>query len=146
MEQWRVAFRLGRCLHEGIAADLEHSRIYVLSYLYQTNVFHPREAQVPFISHIPTAMAATFNPFIAGLSQPSGLVDYASIGAFSLAVGTYLLKGKAWDKPDPYHHLWFEKPQVQDSESGGKPKEARDIAQKLEETVSLITTPAPELY
>ena len=91
-------------------------------------------------------MAATFNPFIVGLSQPSGYVDYASIGAFSLAVGTYLLKGKAWDKPDPYHQLWFEKPQVSDAAAGGKPKEARDIAQKLEETVRLDMTLVSEPY
>ena len=80
-------------------------------------------------------MTTPFNPLVLALSQPSGYADYAAIGAFSLALGTYLLKGKAWDRPDPYHHVWFEKPQVADAAASGKPKETRDIAQKLEETV-----------
>ncbi|TVY86603.1 NADPH--cytochrome P450 reductase, partial [Lachnellula willkommii] len=36
------------------------------------------------------------------------------------------------DKPDPYHHVWFEKPQATDA--SGKGAETRDIGQKLEES------------
>lgn len=39
------------------------------------------------------------------------------------------------DKPDPYYHLWFEKPQKTDANQKGP--ETRDIAVKLEESVSL---------
>lgn len=39
------------------------------------------------------------------------------------------------DKPDPYHHVWFEKPQQTDLK--GKETETRDIAAKLEKSVSL---------
>lgn len=35
------------------------------------------------------------------------------------------------DKPDPHHHLWFEKPQA--SIASGRKAETRDIGQKLEE-------------
>jgi hypothetical protein len=38
------------------------------------------------------------------------------------------------DKPDPYHHIWFEKPQATDANAKGA--DTRDIGQKLEESVS----------
>jgi NADPH-ferrihemoprotein reductase len=38
------------------------------------------------------------------------------------------------DKPDPYHHIWFEKPQVADANAKGV--DTRDIGTKLEESVS----------
>lgn len=38
------------------------------------------------------------------------------------------------EKPDPYHHVWFEKPQQTD---GSRKVDTRDIASKLEETVSI---------
>ncbi|KEQ73148.1 putative NADPH-cytochrome P450 reductase [Aureobasidium namibiae CBS 147.97] len=72
------------------------------------------------------------------LNKPSGYADYAAITAFSLAWGTYLLKGKAWDRPDPYHHVWFEKPQVSDAAASDGVKETRDISQKLQETNNQI--------
>lgn len=40
------------------------------------------------------------------------------------------------EKPDPYHHVWFEKPQQTDADRRGP--ETRDIALKLEESVSLL--------
>jgi NADPH-ferrihemoprotein reductase len=39
------------------------------------------------------------------------------------------------DKPDPYRHVWFEKPQQTDS--NGKGPETRDISLKIETGVSL---------
>jgi NADPH-ferrihemoprotein reductase len=49
------------------------------------------------------------------------------------------------DKPDPYRHLWFEKPQATDANA--KCAATRNIGQKLEETVSgsLINHNAPSL-
>jgi NADPH-ferrihemoprotein reductase len=41
------------------------------------------------------------------------------------------------DKPDPYYHRWFEKPQQTDANHKGP--ETRDIAAKFEESVSLHT-------
>jgi len=80
-------------------------------------------------------MTTSLNPLFSMLNKPSGYADYAAITAFSLAWGTYLLKGKAWDRPDPYHHVWFEKPQVSDAAASDGVKETRDISQKLQETV-----------
>jgi NADPH-ferrihemoprotein reductase len=44
------------------------------------------------------------------------------------------------EKPDPYHHVWFEKPQATDANA--KAADTRDIAVKLEESVR---TPPPKL-
>jgi len=72
------------------------------------------------------------------LSKPSGFADYAAITTFSLVWGTYFLKGKAWDRPDTTHHLWFEKPQIADAAATDRVKETRDISQKLQETVRRV--------
>ena len=90
--------------------------------------------QTPLLQVQPT-MTTSLDPLLSMLNKPSGYADYAAITAFSLAWGTYLLKGKAWDRPDPYHHVWFEKPQVSDAAASGGVKETRDISQKLQETV-----------
>ena len=42
------------------------------------------------------------------------------------------------EKPDHYHHVWFEKPQQTDASS--KRAETRDIGLKLEESVSLTVS------
>ena len=42
------------------------------------------------------------------------------------------------EKPDPYHHVWFEKPQQTDANSKGA--DARDIGLKFEENVSLVSS------
>ena len=38
------------------------------------------------------------------------------------------------ERPDPYHHIWFEKPQATDANA--KRADTRDIGLKLEESVS----------
>lgn len=80
-------------------------------------------------------MTSPLDPLLSVFGKPSGYADYAAIAAFSFAWGTYLLKGKAWDRPDPYHHVWFEKPQIADTAAGARVKETRDISKKLEDTV-----------
>ena len=80
-------------------------------------------------------MATSLGPSLSMLNKPTGYADYAAITAFSFALGAYLLKGKAWDRTDPYHHVWFEKPQIADAAASDRVKETRDISQKLEETV-----------
>ncbi|KAI4726728.1 cytochrome P450 reductase 1 [Aureobasidium sp. EXF-10728] len=79
-------------------------------------------------------MSTSLIPLFSVLDKPSGYADYAAIAAFSFAWGTYLLKGKAWDRPDPYHHVWFEKPQIADTAASDRVKETRDISKKLEDT------------
>ncbi|KAI4852686.1 cytochrome P450 reductase 1 [Aureobasidium sp. EXF-8845] len=79
-------------------------------------------------------MTTSLDSLVLAWGKPSGYADYTAIAAFSLALGTYLLKGKAWDRPDPYHHIWFERPQATDTAASGRLKETRNIAQKLEET------------
>lgn len=58
------------------------------------------------------------------------------IGLLVILVVTiaYLSHGYLWDKPDPYHHLWFEKPQAR-SVVNNLPAQTRNIATKLEERV-----------
>lgn len=48
------------------------------------------------------------------------------------------------DKPDPYYHLWFEKPQQTDVNQKGP--ETRDIAVKLEENVRTAQIPLASGY
>ncbi|KAH6718218.1 hypothetical protein BKA61DRAFT_545277 [Leptodontidium sp. MPI-SDFR-AT-0119] len=56
--------------------------------------------------------------------------DDAAFLAFVLLCTLFYLKIR--DKPDPHHHLWFEKPQA--GASNGQKAETRDIGVKLEES------------
>jgi NADPH-ferrihemoprotein reductase len=62
------------------------------------------------------------------------LDDFAFLGFVILLSLGYCLRGVVWNKPDPYHHMWFEKPQA--GSIGAKSEATRDIGQKLEQTVS----------
>lgn len=70
----------------------------------------------------------------SSLIQPTSTADILTL--FSITVGSvaYLLKGIAWDRPDPHYHKFFERPQLSDSSFSDRKKETRNIAQKLEET------------
>ena len=57
-------------------------------------------------------------------------VAFLTLLLFSGLFYTFFLR----DKSDPYHHLWFEKPQATNLEA--RAVETRDIGQKLEESVS----------
>jgi NADPH-ferrihemoprotein reductase len=80
-------------------------------------------------------MTTPLDPLVFVLNKPSGYADYAAITAFSFVFGIYLLKGKVWDRPDPYHHVWFEKPQIAYAAAKSRVRETRNISQMLEETV-----------
>lgn len=55
---------------------------------------------------------------------------------FVLLLGIcYSLRGVTWDKPEPFHHLWFEKPQS--DLAGSKIQGTRDIGIKLEKSVRI---------
>ena len=64
--------------------------------------------------------------------SPSDLASVAFVGATLL---TYLSRGLLWDKPDPYRHVWFERPQFKDGAIIPQSQATRNIAKKLEETV-----------
>jgi NADPH-ferrihemoprotein reductase len=46
----------------------------------------------------------------------------------------YIGRGTLWDKPDPYHHKWFERPQASVASLVAASKSTRNIAEKLAET------------
>lgn len=60
--------------------------------------------------------------------------DYAFLAFIILCGIFYNLYIK--QKPDPYYHIWFEKPQQTYVNAGGT--DTRDIGEKLEETVCLL--------
>lgn len=70
---------------------------------------------------------------LAQLAKPTSYADIAALGIVALGSAGYLLRGIAWDKPDPYNHLWYERPQLKDGAARNANKETRNIAQKMEE-------------
>lgn len=66
--------------------------------------------------------------------KPADLADAAALVVFILAVAIYVSRGIAWDKDDPYSHLWYERPQLKDGASTQARKQTRNIAQKLKES------------
>ncbi|KZM23130.1 NADPH--hemoprotein reductase [Ascochyta rabiei] len=66
-------------------------------------------------------------------AKPSSTADGVAILLFLLSALGYLTHGRVWDKPDPHHGIWFEKPQLADGASSGRAAVTRDIAQKLVE-------------
>ncbi|KAJ4263899.1 hypothetical protein NW762_005936 [Fusarium torreyae] len=79
------------------------------------------------------AFAADAVARLSQLGPPQTIADIAALSAVGVASAAYLLRGIAWDRPDPYHHIWFERMGSKDGASSG-PKATRDIAKKLEET------------
>ncbi|KAF4437222.1 NADPH-ferrihemo reductase, partial [Fusarium albosuccineum] len=67
------------------------------------------------------------------LGPPQSVADLAALTAVGVASAAYLLRGIAWDKPDPYDYIWYERMGSKDGVASG-PKATRNIAQKLEET------------
>ncbi|VUC25232.1 unnamed protein product [Clonostachys rosea] len=58
--------------------------------------------------------------------------DIAACFALAIALGFWYCK--PWDLPDPYRHVYFEKPQLKNGGGHGRAAETRNIAKKLEET------------
>ncbi|KAF0641283.1 hypothetical protein FPSE5266_11939 [Fusarium pseudograminearum] len=71
---------------------------------------------------------------LSQLGPPQSIADIAALSALGVASAAYLLRGIAWDKPDPYHHVWFERMGSKSGSSSSRPKATRDIAKRLEET------------
>ncbi|KAM0275288.1 hypothetical protein ACHAPA_000145 [Fusarium lateritium] len=77
-------------------------------------------------------MANVFATDAVARLAPQTISDLAALSAVGVASAAYLLRGIVWDKPDPYHHVWFERMGAEGGASG--PKATRDIAKKLDES------------
>ncbi|KAJ4342800.1 hypothetical protein N0V95_006857 [Ascochyta clinopodiicola] len=66
-------------------------------------------------------------------AKPSSTADGVAVLLFLLSALGYLTRGRVWDKPDPHHGVWFEKPQLADGALSGRVAATRDVAQKLVE-------------
>ncbi|KAI5248323.1 cytochrome P450 reductase 1 [Aureobasidium subglaciale] len=82
-----------------------------------------------------TAFASTpvLNNVFTHLSKNAGFEDIAAMALVGAASAAYMFKGTLWDKPDPYHYKWFERPQELMGARAGA-QQTRNIAEKIEET------------
>ncbi|KAL1631784.1 hypothetical protein SLS56_004305 [Neofusicoccum ribis] len=71
---------------------------------------------------------------LSKVARPQSAADLAALGVFVLGSAGYLLRGVTWDKPDPYDHIWYERPQLKNGGTLNAKKETRNIAQKLDES------------
>ncbi|KAL4916915.1 hypothetical protein BDW62DRAFT_218391 [Aspergillus aurantiobrunneus] len=72
-------------------------------------------------------------------TQPNP-TDYVALTFLSLVGATFLSRGILWDKPDPYRHLLFERPQLKygNGSAAKEDQQTRNVARRLEETNSPI--------
>ncbi|KAF6806241.1 NADPH-cytochrome p450 reductase [Colletotrichum sojae] len=71
------------------------------------------------------------------LSQlaPATFADTAALAAAGILSAAYVLRSYTWDRPDPYNYILYEKPQQ--GAGGSTSKRSKNIAERLEELVSL---------
>ncbi|KAJ4379982.1 hypothetical protein N0V86_004289 [Didymella sp. IMI 355093] len=72
------------------------------------------------------------SPAVQG-AKPSSTTDGVAVLLFLLSALGYLTRGRIWDRPDPNHGVWFERPQLVEGASSGTVAATRDISQKLAE-------------
>ncbi|KAK7755445.1 hypothetical protein SLS62_002673 [Diatrype stigma] len=70
---------------------------------------------------------------LLGQAAPSSFVDALAVATISLLLSAYALRGYVWDRPNPYQHLWFERPQAADAEHASGKTTTRNIAEKAQE-------------
>ncbi|KAI1635817.1 hypothetical protein F4809DRAFT_612532 [Biscogniauxia mediterranea] len=56
----------------------------------------------------------------------------------SISSVAYLLRGIAWDKPDPYYHLFFERPRLKGGFKSDRVQATRNIAEALEQQGKML--------
>ncbi|KAK9413791.1 putative NADPH--cytochrome P450 reductase [Seiridium unicorne] len=66
------------------------------------------------------------------LLKPATYTDAAALAVFAAASAAYTLRKYTWDKPDPFQHIWYERPQASDG-AGSAARTTRNIAERLEE-------------
>ncbi|KIX94670.1 uncharacterized protein Z520_09716 [Fonsecaea multimorphosa CBS 102226] len=86
-------------------------------------------SQVLEISSIPQLVG-----LVTRSLQPTSIADYAALVIAAVIVAGYLTRGALWDKPDPYYHIYFERPQQRDGVVSSQTQAERNIAKKLSET------------
>ena len=64
-------------------------------------------------------------------AKPTSTADGIAALLFLLSALGYLTRGRVWDRPDPHHGIWFERPQLAEDASGSRVITTRDVAQKL---------------
>ena len=87
------------------------------------------------LSDLQTKLTPFFQTILASpalqSAKPSSTADGVAILIFWLSTFGYLTRGRVWDKPDPHHGVWFERPQLEDGASSGRTAATRDVARKL---------------
>jgi NADPH-ferrihemoprotein reductase len=73
---------------------------------------------------------------VIAISKPKTYADVVVFFTTVVAFFAYLVRHQTWDKPDPYYHLWFEKPQLKNGGTRAAAKQTRNIAHKMEDLVS----------
>ncbi|KAH7157789.1 hypothetical protein B0J13DRAFT_467964 [Dactylonectria estremocensis] len=70
---------------------------------------------------------------LSQLAPPQTAADVVALAAVGVASAAYMLNGVAWNRPDPYDHIWYQRMEPRGGAGGGA-KATRNIAQKLEES------------
>ncbi|KAF2154550.1 riboflavin synthase domain-like protein [Myriangium duriaei CBS 260.36] len=72
-------------------------------------------------------------PYLQAIDyKPSSFLDGLALSLVLLAGAFFGLRGVIWDRKGPYHHLYFERPQLQDGKSGARRKAERNIAEVMD--------------
>jgi NADPH-ferrihemoprotein reductase len=66
--------------------------------------------------------------------KPGSWTDVDALGLFALAGVGYSLRGIAWDRPDPYRHIYYERPQPRKGTARAASQNTRNVAQQLEDS------------
>ena len=70
---------------------------------------------------------------------PATVGDMVALVIMASMAGAYLFPEYTWNKPSPYRHIWYERPQDQDATTRSATRATRNIAQRLEELVRRMT-------
>ncbi|EXJ53541.1 NADPH-ferrihemoprotein reductase [Cladophialophora psammophila CBS 110553] len=71
---------------------------------------------------------------VAQSLQPTSIADCVALAIAAVIVTGYLTRGALWDKPDPYYHIYFERPQQRNGAANSQAQAQRNIAKTLSET------------
>ncbi|KAH8669097.1 hypothetical protein BX600DRAFT_379943 [Xylariales sp. PMI_506] len=63
---------------------------------------------------------------------PTTFLDAAALAVIGAGSAVYALRKYTWDRPDPYEHIWYERPQA-DGSGASVSKITRNIVQRLDE-------------
>ncbi|KAF2737839.1 cytochrome P450 reductase 2 [Polyplosphaeria fusca] len=76
-------------------------------------------------------LPAPFHPVLQAL-RPSSPADGVALILFLLSSFACLTRGRLWQKPNPFHHIYFERPQLQNGTTNSRAASTRNIAERLE--------------